>query len=83
MAGAVIMETPLAGESKPDRRATLQQNADLNTARNIWFQQAELLKRKEQERLMEYVPRRNRVKFRGGRHYTEASFVAFHPVRPY
>lgn len=82
-AGASHILTAIAGESRPERRAALGAISAPMDAHNTWMQQAEILKRKEQERLMEYVPRRNRPKFRGGRHYTEYGYYGFHPVKPY
>jgi hypothetical protein len=82
-AAGTLLETGMAGESKPDRRPNLGGIALPNEARGVLLQQAEILKRKEQERLMEFLPRRNRIKFRGARHYAEHGFIGFHPVRPY
>lgn len=82
MAGAVALQTVIAGETKPERRSSVQGAPTPDVAAQFWMREAAELKRKEQERLMEYLPRRNRVKYRGGRHYTDATF-AYHPVRSY
>lgn len=77
--GGTLMSTVIAGESKPDRRPVLGQIPIPDTARNDFLGQAAILIRKEQERLEEFLPRRNRPRFRGARHYTEWT-QPYHPV---
>jgi len=75
----LLLTTTVAGESRPDRRPVLGTIPTPDTARNEMLGTAGILIRKEQQRLEEYLPRRNRPRYRMGRHYTEWT-QPYHPV---
>lgn len=67
----LLLTTIVAGESKPDRRPVLGTIPTPDGSRNEMLGTAGILIRKEQLRLEEFLPRRNRPRFRRAGHYTE------------
>lgn len=81
LVGAAMYDTVVSGETKPERRAALGGTSVPTDSVGLWLRTADEMRKRESKRLQEYIPHRDRIRFRGARHFADHGVFPGHTVR--